>query len=169
MTYLSIDPGKDGFIVQLAKVDDQVVFAAGWPMPVIESTHKGRRELNTPAIRDIIEFIKPKMVFIEQQFTMPRDGHAGVLSVGRGWGLIEGICIGLYVPYMNVPSQKWHKIACVGTDGDKAKSRSQMAAKRLFPTVDFRSSERCRIDHQGKMDAAVMGWAAITHLIGVPI
>jgi hypothetical protein len=42
------------------------------------------------------------------------------------------------------------------------KKMSELAAKRLFPNVDLRATERCKISHDGIVDALLIAYYGST-------
>jgi len=75
----------------------------------------------------------------------------------RNYGLIEGVCIGVGIPYTIVPPREWQKVMLSGVSKKlNTKAASILIAKRLYPGVSLRATERCTTDHHGMSDALLI-------------
>jgi hypothetical protein len=147
-------------------------------MPTVEVTSKKvkgkvktKHELCLPALRKILA--NAYMVFIEKQQAMsqpvPRrcarcgavvdvttpQGSVSIFSHGRGYGILEGLVVGLGLKYELVHTLAWQNALTKGLPGD-SKSRAAMVAARLFPGLDLRPSVRARKGHEGIIDALLL-------------
>jgi hypothetical protein len=100
-------------------------------------------------------------VFLEKAQPMVRQGRkqgaSGIFSYAAGYGEIIGWLKALQVPFTLVPPATWGKVMHAGTDTKlDSKARSIQAAQRIFPGVDFRVSERGKVPHDGKCEAALI-------------
>lgn len=95
-------------------------------------------------------------------------------SAGANWdfafgcGLLEGILVSHGIPYTKVQPKKWQaemfegiplqqKPSSTGKTVQKdTKRMAEMAAKRLFPSIDLRMTEKCKKSHDGKVDALLI-------------
>lgn len=86
-----------------------------------------------------------------------------------GWinGALEGILSTFKVPYTKVAPKMWQKelwtgvkpVLKRGKDGKSivdVKGTSLIAAKRLYPNVDFRRTPKCKNDDDNLVDALMM-------------
>ena len=93
----------------------------------------------------------------------------GVVSTGtfmRGAGLIEGLLVGMGIECTRVAAKDWQKIMLLrnaqGTlapvpRGRKAlKAASIAKARKLFPSVDFKRTPRCKTCSDGMTDSALI-------------
>ena len=161
---VGIDPGKDGFICAI----DSKGFLGAWPTPTLKISTKGnKRGYDVAAMRRILVNASPDIVVIEKQQSMPgmlvkgkrvKQGVASSFSTGQGFGLWEGLVVGLGIKYMIVHPRTWQNVCIKDIPGDNTKARSIIAAGRNFPSVDLRKSDRCRIYHDGKADALNIAW-----------
>lgn len=174
VTYIAgADPGLTGAIVLLpaSGKGDPVKLA----MPVIEVKKKPKgvkRYLDLNIIRQFLVEHNVVHVFIEIQqphnkpdpqrcstcgnvmaFASPQ-GLTSTFTTGRNFGLLEGICVGLGLKYELVHPLTWQKILPAGR-GD-TKGRALLAAKALFPNLDLRANERCRVAHEGVVDGLLI-------------
>lgn len=120
MTYLGIDPGKNGGIA-IIYPDEVCVF----PTPV-----SGKEYLEQDMAR-LIPARNGTKAAIERQQAMPKQGVSSTFTTGTGYGLWRGMLAALMVPYVIVPPQEWRK--AVGLTGDKADAVA--LAQRMFPSV----------------------------------
>lgn len=94
-------------------------------------------------------------VVIEDVHAMPMNGCKGNFMLGWSLGRIQQIVDTCTVRYQLVKPQQWQKEYGI-SNKDKAKSQSIATAKRLFPGVDLRRTERCTKDHDGFADALLL-------------
>lgn len=90
----------------------------------------------------------------------------GTFSFGEVYGMLQGLLIALGIPYHLVPPKTWQKEMWI--TGDKVyktkngkrsvdnKPTSINAARRLFPNVDFRRTEKCKNVDDNKCDATLI-------------
>jgi hypothetical protein len=164
MRCLGVDPGKSGFLCLLSDGEPQF-----WPTPTILIGKGGKREYDVAAMRATLVAWEPDLVVIERQQAMPTDLHgrkqgtASSFATGYGYGLWVGLVSGLGLPMIAPHPRTWQARLHRDIPGDSTKARSIIAAGRLFPTVDLRATERCRVPHDGKADALLLAYyGAIT-------
>lgn len=98
-----------------------------------------------------------KMAYVERAHAFPGMGVSGAFNYGAGWGAIQGVLSALGIPYELVTPAKWTKALHAGISSDlDPKVKSQVAASRIFPHMDFKASERCKKPHDGMIDAALI-------------
>lgn len=109
-------------------------------------------------------------VFVEKAMPINYGKHVSIkstFSTALNFGRLIGFLEAFEVPHSLVPPQTWQKIMWLGTDSKlDAKPRSLQAAKRLFPSTELRASERCRIAHDGIVDALLIAEYGRRVLIG---
>ncbi|MFH0878121.1 MAG: hypothetical protein V2A34_00260 [Lentisphaerota bacterium] len=158
--YVGIDPGKDGGIVAI-NGDSEVLIQL--VTPTVNVAKKGKkREYLVDSMKTILEFGKIDFAVLEKTQAMPGQGGTSMHSLGRGDGLWEGILVGLGIRYQRVHPKTWQKLVHFDQGGDNPKSKSKIAAGRLFPGHDFRVSNRAKKPHDGLIDAALMAIYAKT-------
>lgn len=147
--YLGFDPGKNGFVC------------------VYDSSHNGYRHyplfdgrrLNPVMLSELERLSRGYdiMAVIEQVHSMPHDGVSRAFSFGTNYGMIIGALEALGIPYATVTPGKWQKSICEAVDkADNTKLMHYNAARRLFPDIDFRRSERCKTFDDNKVDATLI-------------
>ena len=156
MLYLGVDPGKQGAIAAVSP-DSQV--AMTHPTPLVTAARGGREEFDLASIVRLLRGLGPEVfVTVERSQPIPPTVKAGgnaqfARGVARGW---EWMLAALGLPYQLVAPQAWQKAMHLGTAGEDTKQRSIVAAQRLFPLVDLRRSERCRVAHDGIAEALLL-------------
>ncbi len=156
------DTGTSGAI---AILDGSGRLVEVYDMPTLR-TGKGT-ELDGPMIRAI--FSKVDHVVLEKAQAMPaervKDGKVvkqGISSTAhymKGAGILEGICIGLSLPYTLVAPVSWK--SKLMKDMPKEKEASIIRVRQLFPGVTLPRKK----DH-GKADAILIGLYGIMYLVG---
>jgi hypothetical protein len=150
MYNIGIDGGLKGGIsvIKDNKIIDVIV------MPIIKGT-KG----NIYDINKIIEFLEPyslckSFVVLEKAHSMPKQGVVSTFKIGECYGIMKGIIQTLKFPFEIVAARTWQKAIFQGQTVKDTKQSGILYCKNRFPSVDWRATERSRIDHDGKTDAA---------------
>ena len=91
---------------------------------------------------------------------MPGQGVVSMFNFGQNFGFIQGVLKAYEIPFELVPPQKWKKEFSVTSD----KNTSIEVAKRLFPGVNLKATEKCKKDHDGMAEALLMAEYARRHL-----
>lgn len=144
---LGIDPGLDGGLAAHSPEGLELLV-----MPTVAAG--SRRLLDEQRIVQWLMPFAPKraLVFIEAVHAMPKQGVTSMFSFGTSWGLVRGICAGLGLPYELVRPQEWQGAMLKG----QSPGSEYLVASRLWPLVDFRSSERAKKAHDGLVDSALI-------------
>lgn len=149
MIYLGIDPGLDGGIAFLEE-DGRLLLTKP---PTI-----GGKEYDIQGMKQILEPLRyPAKVIatIENQISMPGQGLTSTLQTGKGFGIWLGLLAGMNIPYQVVAARQWQVKLFTGVKATlDTKEKSEIIAKRLFPTTDFRKSDRAFKANDGLTDAA---------------
>lgn len=139
MIFLGIDPGKSGAIAIIYENGDAEV------APYDEA-----------ALVDIIHKIKisekPVRCCLERVNSMPKQGVVSTFTFGVNFGFIQGALTTGGIPFELVAPQKWKKEFGVTAD----KNLSIDVAKRLFPSVSLKRTERSYKDNDGIAEALLM-------------
>ena len=139
MYYIGIDPGKSGAMVILN--DKQV--ASIVPFDEIEYIRTLKKIL-----------LKDKCVVgcLEKVNAMPKQGVVSMFNFGKNFGFIQGVLMSLGISYELVTPQKWKKEFSVTSD----KNTSIEVARRLFPEVNLKRTERSIKDDDNIAEALLM-------------
>lgn len=143
---IGIDIGLDGAIAFVVGKHAEL-----FKMPTIK-IGKTKRWYDAAQIWNIlVYYAETQTVFIEKQQAFRKQGVSSTFKLGRGFGLIEGICVGLNMRYQIVAPKTWQKEILKDVPGE-GKERAILVAGRLFPKVSL-IPERCRTPHSGYADA----------------
>ena len=151
--YIGIDPGKDGAMAILGYRDTPIL------IPFDETEYANQLRRLDPLGSGLGTFggetdARPSSVFcvIEHVNAMPGQGVTSCFSFGENFGFIQGLLEAFCHPYELVRPAKWKReFSCT-----KDKNTSIEVAKRLFPGVSLRRTERCTKDHDGIAEALLM-------------
>lgn len=135
----AVDPGIGG---ALLLVEDGAVLDCT-PMPVLKVTKAGKTKTGKKPVRSLIDGQAvrqwlldwaPGHFVIEQQGPRAEQGLGSTATTMRQFGLLEGIAVGLGLPYSLMMPQVWRAAikAPVGKEG------SLVACGRLAPQVKAR-------------------------------
>jgi crossover junction endodeoxyribonuclease RuvC len=151
MVYIGIDPGKNGGMARI-RVDDDGNVDFIEVFPYSDTTLLG--------VLKATSFDYPIRCVLEKVNAMPGQGVTSMFHFGENFGFIQGVLRANMIPYELVPPQKWKKEFSVTSD----KNTSIEVAKRLFPNVNLRATERCKKEHDGMCEALLMAEYARRHL-----
>ena len=154
LIFIGIDPGKTGFVAIVTEHD----LVAAEPTPTIKVGKKN--EYNVPGMRNILADINEPgrqcHAILEKQQAMPGQGVSSMFSIGQGFGLWEGLLVGLGIPYTIVHPRTWKKEMLRDVPGDDPKGRSILACGRMFPEVSLLRTERCRKPDHNMAEAILL-------------
>lgn len=147
---IGIDPGKDGAMAVLwpefaspREDGDLIVRAVTFDKDVFRTT-----------LEDVTRntYGRKVVCVLEHVGAMPGQGSVSMFNFGQNFGWIQGVLDALGIPYELVRPQKWKKEFSCTSD----KNTSIEVARRLFPNVDLRRTERCKGPHDGICEALLM-------------
>ena len=154
-TFVGIDPGKSGAVVA---INDK-----GITKLVIPTIGK---EYDVDACIHILKSFKNPFVVLENINYHAAMGRQSAGVMGEGKMLWKALLPALEIPHALVTPQTWQKEMWEGVPpqyktGKKRKTKdtkamSLLAAKRLFPGVDLKSSIRSKVPHDGIVDALLI-------------
>lgn len=140
MIYIGIDPGKNGGIAFISDV-------VNVPIQVLKYSDEDLIDsLSTVTLKDNCRCV------LEKVNAMPGQGVVSMFNFGQNFGFIQGVLKAYEIPFELVPPQKWKKEFSVTSD----KNTSIEVAKRLFPNVNLKATNRCKKDHDGMAEALLM-------------
>lgn len=145
ITVLGIDPGLMGGLAFLNESGITLI-----PMPTIAG-----KDFDIQAIKKYLVEFNPTLTVLEQQISMPGQGLSSTLQTGKGFGILLGLLAGMNMPHQVVSAKSWqHKLFTGVSAKLDTKAKSEIIAKRIFPSADFRRSDRSRVNADGLTDAA---------------
>ena len=153
---IGVDPGLDGAIAILDDTD-----VAVYVMPTLKHPGGRGRTIDTQRIVEIVETAVSTPsewhhVFIEAQRPMPKQGVRSMFTVGKGVGVLEGVCAALRVPFEFVEARQWQKAMFAGTPHGDPKAAAILKARQLYPDVSLLASDRCSKPHDGLADSLLI-------------
>ena len=111
---------------------------------------------------------------MEEVHALHQSAAKATFSFGEIFGLLKGLLIANNIPYHLIPSKTWQKDIWTNADVvvtyknvvDKrktsvrkeinTKATSLKAAIRMFPTIDFRKTVRCKKPDDNKVDSLLI-------------
>jgi hypothetical protein len=160
--FIGVDVGKKGGVFVM---DETRNVLDKFAIPLLKgSTDVDEKELFTRLENVKVLFPDYEInVVIEDVHSLYGMSAKSNFSFGRIKGLKEAFMMALNYDYKLVPPKNWQKQVWMAEDmiyvnpkKKDTKATSLNAATRIFPEVDFRSSERAKIPHDGIVDAALM-------------
>jgi hypothetical protein len=141
-----IDPGKSGAIVILK--DGKII-------------HKSLLSQIIPKF--YLQQNGVKIVWCEKAQVMGKESARSMFNYGRDYGYMLGTLNGCGFDINFIHPAIWtkelHKKS--PTSFDNPKVTSLYVARQIWPDVDMRANDRCRVPHDGIVDAALIayyGW-----------
>lgn len=142
---IGIDPGLKGALAWVrsdGSLDGNVL-----DMPVHEV--RGKNRVNARAIAEAIRSHPADFIAIEEVASRPEEGPVGATTNGYNGGMLEGIALGLGIPYRIYSAALWKR--CAGVTSNKTLCRNK--AMKLWPG----SADQFRlVKHDGRADAALL-------------
>ncbi len=152
--YMGIDPGKTGAIAVIHMGNIKL-----YPVPMIGSTGK-KSDYDVGAMADIIRHWSVTddcFCMLEKASVFKGQGISSSGNFMMGFGIWRGILGALRIPHEIVTPRKWTKAMHEGLNlKNDPKRNSEIAAKRLFPDIDFRKSDRASKPYSGFIDALLL-------------
>lgn len=162
MTYIGIDPGSKGFVSVLRENGERKFYA-----------------ISDGDMLDLATFIQQEIKFgAPRVHCIMEDVHAvfgssakATFAFGEINGYIKGILVASGCPYTLIQPKLWQKEIWQnqdmvytykpGKDGQTrkavdTKNTSYNAARRLFPDLDLRKTERCKNFDDNKVDSILI-------------
>lgn len=155
-SFCGIDPGANGGIV--VQRDNEIYL-----YPLIDYP-------DTADLADLLYQIKAEhphiVAAIEEVHAIFGSSAKSTFNFGKNFGILTALLCAVKIPYVFVQPKDWQstvwctsdKIYSIAINKRKidTKATSLKAAKRLFPTVDFRRSSRCKKENDGLVDAILI-------------
>lgn len=157
MIYLGIDPGLTGAVAAISPSGQLTISLM--PTTLVKKGKKNKKEYKKESMRGLLENLgyegdnEKRFVTLERQQAFPGQGVTSMFSIGRGFGIWEGLLIGMGIEHMIVSPRKWQGAIAPAKKGE-SKIRAIETAQRLFPGVSLKISTRAKKPHTGFADAA---------------
>jgi hypothetical protein len=156
--FVGIDCGKTGGIVSIGHnqcIDRKLI------MPTMPDGKK--KKINIKALNDIIIFLNIlDPIFIVEDPGGHAPSAAGLRSMTYSFAVVEALLVVNQCSYINVTARKWQKEFWTKPKelkGQKWNTKEQAlnSANEIWPNTDWRQNDRCRVAHDGIVDAALIG------------
>ena len=145
--YIGIDPGLKGGWVAL---DEHGAIKEKAPMPVCGD------EVDTDALLRCLAGNPIRSICIERQQAFPKQGVSSTFLIGLNYGLLRGALKAAYSLQI-ISAKEWQAEMLKGKPrGDETKASALQVAKELWPAIDWRKTERCKVAHDGMVDAVLI-------------
>lgn len=133
MTYVGIDPGKDGAVSVITSAGEVFIHDT----PTVDVGKGSKRAYDERAMADLVYRIVdqhgPCVFALELVHSMPGQGVSSMFAMGEGFGLWKGVLAALRVPWTLVTPQRWKGALMDGQA--KQKAASAIVAGRLYPAA----------------------------------
>ena len=152
---VGIDNGVSGAIVALSGYDWS--FIAGIPMP-IQSARKGN-EIDVLAVK---RWLVETCHSIEHVASVTVEEPGGsksakaATSMAGSFHALRAVLTLWGVRWHRVTPQSWQKVMLPGCKAGDTKKRALEYARRAWPDETFLTSPRCKVPHDGLIDAALI-------------
>jgi hypothetical protein len=167
---LGIDNGLKGC---LALINENFELIDWQDTPVVNLGAKGKtkNDFATAEMGHVIrrllaqtEGASQTMVWLEVAQAMPKQGLSSTFKTGRGFGLWEGICIGLKIKYDIVHPRTWTKVMLHDVPRGEPKARSMAKCQRLFPDLPLTTPRGTKLTMDGRADAALIAYYGLLQM-----
>lgn len=160
---MAIDPGNQGYIVTQKNGEFSFYSIADNDLYQLSEIMANIRLYNSNLI-----------CVIEDVHALGKSAAKSTFTFGFNKGYLIGLLAANKIPYILIQPKEWQREIWVNSDmvvnhekaifKDKETTRKKVdtkntsinAAKRLFPNIDFRKSERCKKIDDNKVDATLM-------------
>jgi len=153
---IGIDPGISGGV---AVVNEKLEVLGLEDVPTVKAVGKGKTLYNAGAMADILRAFALKgdaVAVLEAAAARPGQGVSSMFSIGRGFGLWEGLLSGLGIPFREVHPATWTRAVLKGVPGE-GKERNISAALKMFPGAEI-IPPGCRKPKDGRADALLLAY-----------
>ena len=152
MTIIGIDNGITG---ALAALSPHSKIIALLPMPILRA-RKGN-EIDIGAVSRWISNVDSpdKIVVVIEEPGGSKSAKAAA-SMSGSFHALRAVCVIKGLRWHRVTPQAWQRVMLPGCKAGDTKPRALAVARELWPYESFLASERCRVPHDGLIDAALI-------------
>ena len=152
MTTIGIDNGVSGGLVALSPHSKIISML---PMPVL----KARRgnEIDIAAVWQWMDALgdRSRITAIIEEPGGSKSARAAT-SMAGSFHALRALCVIKAIRWHRVTPQAWQRVMLPVCKAGDTKGRALALARQLWPDESFRASARCRIAHDGMVDAAII-------------
>jgi hypothetical protein len=176
--WIGCDPGKSGALVAIYSTG-QIVMKK---VPLVKGTREidikefKNQFLSVFNITDTGELAEEVIVIIEDVHAIAMSSAKSQFQFGRALGILEGIVAALDLPFIKIQPKKWQGTCLEGvplifkpskpkankkgemvvSKSNDTKAMALVAAKRLYPGLSFKLTDKCTNDDDGIVDALLI-------------
>lgn len=152
MIFLGIDNGISGGLVAIS---DQSQIIAMLPMPALRA-RKGN-EIDIAAVWSWVADLdsREKITVIIEEPGGSKSAQAAA-SMSGSFHALRALCVLKSLRWHRITPQAWQKVMLPGCKAGDTKPRALAAVRQLWPDESFLASDRCRVPHDGLIDAALI-------------
>lgn len=153
MIYIGIDNGVSGALAAIHAEHPQVVRLRSMP---IQKARKG----NEIDVADAAEWLRA--IAVNDTLTVIIEEPGGsqsakaASSMAGSFHALRAICEIRGYRWHRITPQSWQKVMLPGCKAAETKKRALSKAKQLWPSETWLESPRCRVPHDGWIDAALI-------------
>lgn len=160
---MGIDPGLDGGIALVYDKPKRLVLEI---MPTVPKENGKGRQIDLLKFASLVKSWHPTLAVVEKQGARPGQGVVSMFTCGMGYGAILGVLNTLDVSVDVIHPRRWQNDLrasyCVLEGGENPKAAALRVAEKAFPGEKFLASPRCKVPHDGLVDAALLAeWGRI--------
>jgi crossover junction endodeoxyribonuclease RuvC len=165
----------NGLLGAITVIDESFKLVGWWDTPIVNLGKKGKtkNEFLTAEMGKILGCIVgglpdtvQVMAWLEQAHAMPKQGLSSTFKTGRGFGLWEGILIGMGIKYDIVHPRRWTKEMLKDMPAGDPKMRSMLKCQRLFPEIPLTTPRGKKLTMDGRADSAMIAYYGMLQMQG---
>jgi Holliday junction resolvasome RuvABC endonuclease subunit len=169
--YLGIDPGINGGFAVVS--GDSIRYKMVMPtISVTTKDGKTKTQIDRDAVLSFLTLFPQHVhVVIEEQEAFRKQNITSTCTICKNYGILLMALSAAHFYTTEVPSDDWQDhfgiVSVKKSQGESTKEQAFHIAQKLYPTADFRKSERSHIVHDGIVDAVLI--ANYCHSLFAPI
>jgi hypothetical protein len=164
---IGIDPGLDGAVVA---IDNNYQLLGCWDTIFIQAK---KRLYATAVMGDLLRELvegnpRSKLVkaWLEKAAPRSQEGVSSAFKNGQGFGLWEGILVGLGITYDIVAPNNWTRVMLKDVPVGDPKARSMAKCQRLFPSIELKKPRGRKLTLDGRADASLIAYYGMMQMHG---
>ncbi len=152
MVYIGIDNGLKGALVAVES-PGEILKACAMPT---RGKSKGN-EVDAAAISNfLLSWMAHNITVILETPGKFAKGVQAISSMWDSYGAIRGVLESRGIRHHRITPQSWQKVMLVGCKTGDTKPAALLRAKQLWPQETWLETPRCRVPHEGLIDAALI-------------
>ena len=149
--HIGIDNGVSG---ALAAISPHSQIIAVLPMPTLKA-RKGN-EIDIAAVWQWLDNLGRDKITVTIEEPGGSKSAKASTSMAGSFHALRAVCVLKGIRWHRVTPQAWQKDMLPGCKSGDSKPRALALARQLWPSESFLASDRCRVAHDGIVDAAII-------------